>query len=387
MPIGLYISVPFCRTKCTYCNFASDVFSHFLIDKSMARVCKEIAGVGQTVRRAGGELESRVDAVYLGGGTPTLLGVAQLERLFVALGENFQLEPGAEITVEAAPGTLSPQMVDRLAHSRVNRVSLGVQSFIDKEAAAVGRRHKREMVLEDISRLRSAGIANLNVDLIAGLPYQNRDSWRESIDQLAATGVPHTSVYMLEVDQDSRLGRELLAGGKKYHAHSVPDDDRIAELYEFAVERLTSCGLKHYEISNFALAGQQSKHNLKYWTRQSYLGFGVDAHSMVRVCGPAGVRFSNSPSLHNYLAEERQEYVDVGREQALEETFFLGLRLNRGLSWARLVEEFGREPVAAYQEQAVAELVELDLLVDDGEYVCLSERGRRVSPEVNERIM
>ena len=163
----------------------------------------------------------------------------------------------------------------------MNRVSLGVQSFIDKEASSVARLHTREITLDDIARLRTAGIENISVDLIAGLPHQTRESWEDSLSETIATGVPHVSVYMLEVDEDSRLGRELIAGGTKYHAHFVPDDDLTADLYERAVERLNGAGIRQYEISNFARAGLESQHNLKYWTRQPYLGFGVDAHSML----------------------------------------------------------------------------------------------------------
>ena len=386
MPMGLYISVPFCRTKCSYCNFASDVFAPLMFEKYITRVCQEIERAPETVRASGGLFERRVDAVYLGGGTPTLLDVTQLERLFVTIGQNFELHSDTEITVEAAPGTLSTPMVEELVHGGVNRVSLGVQSFIDTEAAAVGRRHKRETVVEDISRLRAAGITNINVDLIAGLPHQNRESWQESLDQLAASAVPHASVYMLEVDEDSRLGRELLAGGKKYHAHSVPEEDLIADLYEVAVERLDGCGLKQYEISNFALPGQEAEQNLKYWTRQPYLGFGVDAHSMLRLREPAGVRFSNADSLDKYLADSPPEYTYVAADRALEETLFLGLRLNRGLEWAKLVQEFGRDLVAPYPNR-VAELMDLNLLVDDGRTIRLTQRGRLLSNEVFEHFV
>src|SRR5262249_40104868 len=161
---------------------------------------------------------------------------------------------------------------------------------------SVGRLHKRETVLDDIDRLRGAGIANINVDLIAGLPHQTRESWSESLESVIALGVPHISVYMLEVDEDSRLGRELIAGGTRYHAHFVPDEELTAELYERACEALNGAGVRQYEISNFAREGFESRHNLKYWTRQPYLGFGVDAHSMLKSTGKEleAVRFSTA---------------------------------------------------------------------------------------------
>src|SRR5262249_2426842 len=178
MPMGLYISVPFCRTKCTYCNFASDVFAPRKFEPYILRVCQEIERVPATVHAIGCVLDRRVDAIYLGGGTPTLLDVTHLERLFVTIRQNFELETSAEITVEAAPGTLSAAMVEQLVDCGVNRVSLGVQSFIDQETTAIGRLHKRRTVGEDLSRLRPAGITNINIDLIAGFPPQPQGSWR-----------------------------------------------------------------------------------------------------------------------------------------------------------------------------------------------------------------
>src|SRR5207342_3654875 len=198
---------------------------------------------------------------------------------------------------------------------------------------SVARLHTREKTLDDIARLRQAGITNINVDLIAGLPHQTRESWDYSIAQAIATGVPHVSVYMLEVDEDSRLGRELIAGGTKYHAHFVPHDDLTADFYETACERLNAAGIQQYEISNFARAGFESQHNLKYWTRQPYLGFGVDAHSMLRsVVG--SVRFSKSDALEKYVSGAAQDCISVSAEAALQEAFFLGLRLNRGIDLA-----------------------------------------------------
>ena len=190
----------------------------------------------------------------MGGGTPSLLPPDELKKLFFALRQEFKILPKAEITVECAPGTLSDGVIQALATRGVNRVSLGVQSFVDQEAASVARLHTREKTLDDIERLRKAGISNINVDLIAGLPHQTRESWEYSLEQAIATGVPHVSVYMLEVDEDSRLGRELIAGGTKYHAHFVPDDDLTADFYETACERLNAAGIQQYEISNFARA-------------------------------------------------------------------------------------------------------------------------------------
>src|SRR5438876_8789732 len=305
MPLGVYISIPFCRSKCSYCNFASGVFSGAMFGPCVDRVCDDISRAREIALKMQGHLEREVETIYLGGGTPTVLAPADLERVFMVLRENFAVYRDAEITVECAPGTLSPAILETLLGCGVNRVSLGVQSFVDAEAAAVGRLHTRASVLDDIAHLRSAGISNINVDLIAGLPHQDRESWRFSLENAIACGAPHASVYMLEVDEDSRLGRELLAGGVRYHAHFVPDDGLTAEMYERACERLSATGIVQYEISNFARPGKESRHNLKYWMRQSYLGFGLDAHSMLRSASAEfeAVRFGFPESLDEYLAE------------------------------------------------------------------------------------
>ena len=199
-------------------------------------------------------LPRSVDTIYLGGGTPSLLAPELIARLFSAIRSEFAVEPDAEITVECAPGQIADAALDALAQAGVNRVSLGVQSFIDREAQVSGRLHSRAVVLDDLRRLRAAGITNLNVDLIAGLAGQTLASWDESLGVLIESGTPHASVYMLEVDEESRLGREMLAGGARYHADLVPVDDAIAQMYGTAIEKLTAAGLEQYEISNFAAA-------------------------------------------------------------------------------------------------------------------------------------
>ena len=388
MPLGLYLSVPFCRTKCTYCNFASDVFSRAVFDRYLDRVCADIHTTPESAGQMGARLEGEADSVYLGGGTPTILDSHQLERLFVTVRQNFRLLPETEITVECAPGTVTPAVVETLLRCGVNRVSLGVQSFVDREAASVGRLHKRETVLDDIVRLRRAGISNINVDLIAGLPYQTAESWKESLESVIALGVPHVSVYMLEVDEDSRLGRELIAGGTKYHAHFVPDEELTAEMYERACEQLNGAGLTQYEISNFARGGFESRHNLKYWTRQPYLGFGVDAHSMLLAANEAweAVRFATADSLEAYVAGASLQRTSVSRQAAIEETFFLGLRLAQGVDLERVRSEFGTGVVTAL-EPVLVDLASFGLIDWEGDGVRLTSRGRLVSNEVFERFL
>src|SRR3954468_4561038 len=268
------------------------------------RVIADMERAPEVAQEFAAELPREVDSIYLGGGTPSTLAPEQLVQLFDPVRKSFSVLPEAEVTVECAPGTLTPEMIQTLLRCGVNRVSLGVQSFADQESRAVGRLHTRAIVLDDIARLRSAGITEISVDLIAGLPHQTRESWVASLDDVIATGVSHVSVYMLEVDEDSRLGKELLAGGQRYHAHFVPNEDDVAEFYELASERLNAAGIAQYEISNFARMGHESKHNLKYWTRQPYIGFGGEGHSLLscRADSVEAVRFATADSLEAFEA-------------------------------------------------------------------------------------
>jgi oxygen-independent coproporphyrinogen-3 oxidase len=388
MPTGIYISVPFCRTKCSYCNFASDVFSRAVFERYVDRVCADVESAPGIAVEMGGQLERVVDSIYLGGGTPTVLEAGQLERIFAAVRRQFDVKPSAEITVECAPGTLTSAMLESLLRCGVNRVSLGVQSFVDQEAAAVGRLHKRATVLEDVARLRTAGIVNINVDLIAGLPHQTGESWEFSLTEAIAAGVGHVSVYMLEVDEDSRLGRELLAGGTRYHAHFVPDEEAMTDSYLAACERLQAAGIAQYEISNFAREGFESRHNLKYWSRQPYFGVGVDAHSMLASATTdiSAVRFAAADSLERYMGGAASPRTVVSRRAALEESFFLGLRLTRGVSLRDLAQEFGGDAVEG-AGAAIAEIVESGLMERRGDFVRLTSRGRLLSNEVFERFI
>jgi oxygen-independent coproporphyrinogen-3 oxidase len=388
MALGIYISVPFCRTKCSYCNFASDVFSRVVFERYVARVCSDIARAANTSAEMGGQMERSVDSIFLGGGTPTVLESGQLERIFAAVREEFEVQPDAEITVECAPGTLTPAVLECLLRCGVNRVSLGVQSFVDAEAAAVGRQHKRATVLDDIARLRAAGISNINVDLIAGLPHQTAESWETSLEETIETEVPHASVYMLEVDEESRLGREVMAGGTRYHAHFVPDEDTTADFYLGACAKLEAAGIAQYEISNFATNGMESRHNLKYWHRQPYLGFGVDAHSMLASANPDAdaVRFAAADTLERYVADAPFQRSEVSWQAALEESLFLGLRLTRGVNLRDLALKFGEESIKE-SGRAIAEFVAGGLMQRDGARVRLTAQGRLLSNEVFERFI
>jgi len=393
---GVYISVPFCRAKCTYCNFASGVFGAARMDAYIDRVCAEIRGArAEWAARYDAAVARTVDTLFFGGGTPSLLSAEQIRRLFAALRGEFELMPTAEITIECAPGQLGDETLEELLRQGMNRVSLGVQSFVDREAATVGRLHTREICLAEIARIRAAGVGNINVDLIVGLPRQTAESWRESVEVAIASGVPHVSVYMLEVDDDSRLGREMLGAGERYGAGSVPSEDETAEGYGAACEWLENAGVRQYEISNFAREGFQSRHNAKYWRREAYLGFGLDAHSMLR-SGAGAVRRANTSDLDAYLSGNQDtfellptaepEVEVIGREQGFEEALFLGLRMNEGVDLEQLRMEFGQELVRAALE-AMGEVEEAGLVELADGWVRLTQRGRMVSNEVFGRLL
>jgi oxygen-independent coproporphyrinogen-3 oxidase len=394
--LGAYISVPFCRAKCSYCNFASGVFGGGSagperIDRYVGRVCAEIGAARVRAAELRAELPGRVDTVYFGGGTPSLLSAEQMRRLFAALRGEFEVTADAEITIECAPGQMGDETFEELLRLGMNRVSFGVQSFVDAEARAVGRMHTREICLGEIKRMRAAGVEEINVDLIVGLPRQTAASWRESVEVAIECGVPHVSVYMLEVDEDSRLGRELLAHGTRYGAESVATEDETAERYAAACEWLEANGVMQYEISNFARRGHESRHNVKYWRREPYVGFGLDAHSMLR-CGEGAVRWGNTDDLSRYevlgsrFEVGNPEVERIGAARGFEEAMFLGLRMNVGVDLEAMHAEFGAElmrgAVAALNDVEVAGLVERE-----GSWLRLTARGRMVSNEVFSRLL
>jgi len=346
---GVYISYPFCAQKCTYCNFASGVFPRALQMRYLDVLLAELRST---------EWAWVPETVYLGGGTPSLLTPESLGTMLAAIPGR----PWSEATIEAAPGGLSEDKIAAWRAVGINRVSLGVQSFVPKELARTGRRHTAEIVEQEIALLRAAGITSINVDLIAGLPGQTEASWQQSLDWIERLGVPHVSVYMLEVDEDSRLGRELLVLGPRYGAGEVPGEDAIADSYETAVERLARLGIERYEISNFARPGYESRHNLKYWKREPYLGFGADAHSF-----DGTMRWQNAEDAADYVAAP--SVIERVAAEPLSETFFLGLRLREGIASDAFPD-------------VIARFVRDGLLERAGERVRLTPRGVLLSNEV-----
>jgi oxygen-independent coproporphyrinogen-3 oxidase len=353
MNLGVYIQVPFCQTKCTYCNFHTGVVSHERYEPYTAAVCREIIESATDAKVA----DSRViDTIYIGGGTPSLLDTESLAKILDTLRSSYRVDAD-EITLEADPETVSLVKASAWFGSGFMRVSLGAQSFDDRELAAAGRMHRREDSCRAVETLRAAGFRNISMDLIAGLPHQTRVSWSCSLGEALRVAPEHISIYMLEIDEGSRLGKESLAGGSRYSAGAIPTDDAMAEFYESACERLAAAGYDHYEISNWARPGRRSLHNLKYWRREPYLGFGAGAHSFDGITRWANVHDSaRYVALIERGASTREQAETVTPVQAFQEEFFLGLRKLEGIDMARIERDYA--PVLGDRLITVRERIE-----------------------------
>ena len=387
MTLGIYIQVPFCQTKCTYCNFHAGPAARSLFTPYARAVAQEIsehAALYSSVHleEAAGAALQTVDTVYLGGGTPSLLDPADLESILDAVRTHFSCA-WTEVTLEADPETIHAGNAAAWKAAGINRVSLGAQSFHDRELIAAGRMHRRDDIARAVGLLRAAEFADVSLDLIAGLPHQTPESWRESLDELLRLRPEHVSIYLLEIDAGSRLGRESLAGGARYGAAAIPDDDTMAACYESACERLARAGYDHYEISNWALPGHASRHNLKYWRRQPYLGFGAGAHSFATGSSGKAWRWANAHDPAAYVASIEQHTLPIEQcetvtpGQALEEELFLGLRELAGINLARIEKQY-----SVCLTSRVAELAAQGLLLREGDLVRLAPERLAVSNEV-----
>ncbi len=385
--LGIYVQVPFCQTKCTYCNFHTGVVSAARFAPYVQCVCEEIGRHREFYAAAGVDLpagiaDAVVDTIYIGGGTPSLLDAAHLRGIVDAIRGNFVAEL-REVTLEADPETVTEEKAAAWVAAGINRVSFGVQSFCDEELQAAGRMHRRADVYRAAAILRAAGIENVSFDLIAGLPKQTRGSWRESLDSLVKLVPEHVSVYLLEVDEGSRLGGEIFRGGKRYSAGDVPSDDDMAEFYETACSVLRAAGYEHYEISNWAKPGFASRHNLKYWRREAYLGFGAGAHSF-----SGTERWANVHDAAGYvnavmagrLPVEQHEVLTA--ESALEEELFLGLRQLEGIDLERIERQYG-----VSLDSRFARLTSAGLIEREGSVARLAPERISVSNEVFVELM
>ena len=357
---GVYISYPFCAQKCTYCNFASGVFPRELEPHYLDALRREIAAH---------EWQWQPETVYLGGGTPSLIDPEALRLLLDAVPGR----PWREATMEAAPGTVTLDRIRAWRECGINRVSLGVQSFVQTEIARTGRKHTAEIIEREVALLREHGIDNINIDLIAGLSGQTAASWSQSLDWIERLAPPHVSVYMLEIDEDSRLGNEVLLNGKRYGAPQIPSDELTAGLYETAVSRLAALDTPRYEISNFARPGWESRHNLKYWRLEPYVGFGVDAHSF-----DGARRWQNVEAVAEYVARA-SPVIESLPAHPEEEKFFVGLRLAEGV----------RPSAAEWRqfEAPIGRFLGEGLLEKSGGMLRLTDRGVLFSNEVFQEFL
>jgi oxygen-independent coproporphyrinogen III oxidase len=393
MNLGIYIQVPFCRTKCTYCNFHTGVFSSGMYAPYVDGLVREIlerdalyhaAGITSNSCRCAAALN--VDTVYIGGGTPSLLAPADLARMLDALRASFRCSL-QEVTLEADPETIAAEKVQAWVTAGINRISMGTQSFDDKELSAAGRLHRRADIYSADKTLRANGINNISFDLIAGLPHQTEESWKRTVSELIALSPEHVSIYMLEIDEGSRLGREVLNGGARYSAAKIPEDDSIADFYEYACSELAVAGYEHYEISNWAKPGLRSKHNLKYWMREPYFGIGAGAHSF-----DGAMRWANAHDPAGYSAALRAGKLQVEQkeilsdEQSLDEELFLGLRLLDGINVTALEARYNPAALNSLR-QRIDSLVKRGLVEWRGERLRLAPSRISVSNEVFVELM
>jgi len=354
--LGLYIQVPFCQTKCTYCNFHTGVVSYDRFAPYVHAVQRELS-CARDLYHASGILWPEtfdwhslrlshapfppVDTVYIGGGTPSLLDPQLFSDLLCTIQDSFPCA-WEEVTLEADPETIDAEKGRSWVASGINRISFGSQSFIDDELKAAGRMHRSADIYNAVPILRHAGIQNISFDLIAGLPKQTHDSWRHSLSETITLSPQHISVYMMEIDEGSRLGLEVLREGPRYSARELPSEEAMAAFYELAQRELKAAGYEQYEISNWAKPGFASKHNLKYWRREPYLGFGAGAHSFL-----GQQRWSNNHDAATYVCaitagnSAIEDVQRVTRELALEEELFLGLRQLGGINLTRIESQYG----------------------------------------------
>lgn len=383
--LGIYVQVPFCSSKCSFCNFSSRVSGASVLDPYVNALETEIDRLPEFQARTGidaGLLDLPANTLYFGGGTPSLLGAERLTRVLTALRRRFEFTSKVECTLEVTPGSVPDELLRRGLKLGINRLSIGAQSFDDRELSSVGRLHSAADTRDLVKRARRAGFANLGLDLVAGLPYQTETSWLNSLRIVTRLRPQHVSAYLFEVDEKSRLGAEVLRHGTRYHAGLVPGEEFQAWAYQTAREFLAGEGYVQYEISNFARPGWESQHNRKYWQLEPYLGLGAGAHSF-----DGFRRWSNTESPEDYrtrLAAGKlavAELRDVSPDEQLEEFFFLGLRQRAGVDVDRASRRWGAQRVGEW-EPVLAALAGDGLIEREGVVVRLADRAYLVSNEV-----
>jgi oxygen-independent coproporphyrinogen-3 oxidase len=383
--LGIYVQVPFCASKCSFCNFSSRVQPTSLFDRYSDALAQEIGRLPGDFRVYGlsGEvLTLPADTLYFGGGTPSLLGAERLEKTVRALRGRFGIQAGSEFTIEITPGSADPHFLARALSIGTNRLSIGAQTFQDQELRAVGRLHSAADTHELARCARGVGFANISIDLVAGLPHQTCESWQRNLEAVLRLEPQHISLYLFEIDAKSRLGREVLQGGTRYHASAVPSEEFMADAYESGREVLRREGYVQYEISNFARPGYESRHNSKYWQLAPYVGLGAGAHSF-----DGARRWANEGDAKLYidrLERMRSPIVDVRKlspQEQVEEFFFLGLRQVEGVSLVRARVRWGNDLLSRWQGSIEA-LAQNGLLRMAGDSLRLAETAYLVSNEV-----
>jgi oxygen-independent coproporphyrinogen-3 oxidase len=370
---GVYIHIPFCRSRCSYCDFATGAYDGPLAERYVAAVTREIAAFAPHEEEA-----SEVETIYFGGGTPSLLNPSQVERLLRAVGERFRVTAAAEVTMEMNPGTVTPHALSRFHQLGVNRASFGAQTFDDRELRRLGRVHTAADVRQTIDDLREAGFRNVSFDLIAGLPAQTLSNWSRNLDEALKLRPEHLSLYLLEVHEGTPLAEQIRRGQQPQ-----PDEDVAAEMFRLMLDKTAAAGYEHYEISNFCLPGYESRHNTKYWTGEAVYGFGCSAHSF----DGERHRWANERDAARYsaLLEEGSsavvESVRLDEREAQAEAVFLGLRLMRGLSLRQHRASFGRDLATEYAAD-LARLSEAGLISMEDERLRLTRHGALLSNEV-----
>ncbi|MCA1620265.1 MAG: radical SAM family heme chaperone HemW [Acidobacteria bacterium] len=370
---GVYIHVPFCRSRCSYCDFATGAYEGALAERYVRALAREIESFTRVEGRA------EVDTVYFGGGTPSLLTPAQVSYVLEAVRRRFDVGVRAEVTLEMNPGTVTPDGLRALRDAGVSRASFGAQTFDDRELKRLGRTHTADDTRRTFDALRGAGFDDVSLDLIAGLPRQTLESWARNLEEALRLRPEHLSLYLLEVHEGTPLAEQIRAG-----RYDEPDPDLAAEMYRLMVERTRAEGFEQYEISNFCVAGRESRHNMKYWTGAPYFGFGCSAHSF-----DGGLtRWSNERDALAYVRSVEEEGAAVVTLDELDEraagaeALFLGLRLlGRGVDLSEHRARYRRDVRADYAAD-LARFGEAGLLRFDGDVLRLTPEGALLSNEV-----
>ena len=371
---GIYIHIPFCRSRCSYCDFATGIYEGTLADRYVRALVKEIFNWREI------DSPAKVDTIYFGGGTPSLLSALQVEEILAAIETRFGLgaEAGVEVTMEMNPGTVTPALLQEFRRLGINRASFGAQTFDDRELARLGRSHTADETRQTFKYLRNAGFDNVSFDLIAGLPGQTLQGWQRNLDEALALRPEHLSFYLLEVHEGTPLAEHIRRG-----MQPQPDDDLAVQMYELMLDRARLAGYEHYEISNLCLPGFESRHNTKYWTGAPYYGFGCSSHSY----DGSLRRWSNERDAARYTdliqadASPVVERIELSNHQARAEALFLGLRMMQGVNLKRHQLQFGTD-VRDSHEAELARFREAGLIEYDGDLIKLTRSGTLLSNEV-----